>query len=103
MVTVAVEKSSGNAIENVIASQDNLFDIVDLVAASPNVMAADDIISAFFPNYDEKEKFEFLKRSFKFHIVGGSSGAKDSSSYYKLVMQYILCSVRDFGIASVKK
>jgi len=81
----------------------NPFDIVEMVAESPNVKAADGIISAFYPNYTVKQKFEFLDKHFKFQIVGGSKGTKDAHRYYNLVIKSILGKVRDFGIASVKK
>jgi hypothetical protein len=89
--------------KNNLARQSNPFDVVELVAKSPNVKAADDVISAFYPTYDIKQKFNFLKDNFKFQIVGGSDGMNDPSGYYSLVIQYILSEVRNFGIASVKK
>jgi len=85
------------------ATVNNPFDIVDLVARSSNVKEADDIISAFYPTSNVKQKFNFLRRNFKFNIVSGSAGTKELSQYYGLVIKSILSKVRDFGVDSVKK
>jgi|GEM_PF-3879869 len=88
--------------EKSIDEQD-LFNVVELVAKSSNVEAADDIISAFFPKYDIMQKFDFLQKNFNFQIVCGSEGKNEPYVYYKHAIKSILSDVRDFGISSVKK
>jgi len=99
MAPVATKMKSSKKKANI----SNPFDVVEMVAESPNVQAADDIISAFYPTYTVKQKFEFLNNHFKFRIVSGARGTKNAHRYYNLVIKSILGKVRDFGIAAVKK
>jgi hypothetical protein len=85
------------------ASQNNPFDIVELVARSSSVKMADGYISTRYPDYTVKDKYTFLKKNFKFQPVSGSDGIEDVSCYYGLMLQSILGKVRDFGIDYVKK
>jgi hypothetical protein len=101
--SVAVKVDGAEKNEANFASENGPLDVVELVANSPNVQAADDIIHAFYPDYDVEKKFEFLKENFVFQIVGGSEGTSKAYKYYGLVIQSILSDVRDYGIASVRK
>ena len=94
------EKRAGTILGSL---SDNTELIVDLITKSNNVAEVDSILSESFPHYKDKEKFEFLDRHFKCHIVACSDGTDDFYKYYKLVIQYILGSVQDFGSEAVKK